>query len=117
VKQCVGFPELAAAWCLADDGLEPGDLDHIRRLARPEGEQRPPRRWRTAGPSSRARSEAYWISSWTVRTGLLVPSRDAAVRAAPAPGGFSRGTRSRMQRSPPTARPSDEGDVLRARGR
>jgi carbamoyltransferase len=29
VKHCAGFPELAAAWCLADAGLEPGDLDHV----------------------------------------------------------------------------------------
>lgn len=29
VKHCAGFPERAAAWCLADAGLEPGDLDHV----------------------------------------------------------------------------------------
>jgi carbamoyltransferase len=29
VKHCAGFPELAAAWCLADAGLGPGDLDHV----------------------------------------------------------------------------------------
>jgi carbamoyltransferase len=29
VKHCAGFPELAAAWCLADAGLAPGDLDHV----------------------------------------------------------------------------------------
>jgi carbamoyltransferase len=29
VKHCAGFPELAAAWCLADAGLTPGDLDHV----------------------------------------------------------------------------------------
>jgi carbamoyltransferase len=29
VKHCAGFPELAAAWCLADAGLEAGDLDHV----------------------------------------------------------------------------------------
>jgi len=29
VKHCAGFPELAAAWCLADAGLGPEDLDHI----------------------------------------------------------------------------------------
>ncbi|MEP6811501.1 MAG: carbamoyltransferase N-terminal domain-containing protein, partial [Actinomycetota bacterium] len=29
VKHCAGFPELAAAWCLADAGLGPEDLDHV----------------------------------------------------------------------------------------
>src|SRR2546421_612480 len=29
VKHVAGFPSLAAAWCLRDAGLEPGDLDHI----------------------------------------------------------------------------------------
>jgi carbamoyltransferase len=29
IKHCAGFPELAAAWCLEDAGLEPGDLDHV----------------------------------------------------------------------------------------
>jgi carbamoyltransferase len=29
VKHCAGFPERAARWCLADAGLEPGDLDHV----------------------------------------------------------------------------------------
>jgi carbamoyltransferase len=29
VKHCAGFPELAAAWCLEDAGLAPGDLDHV----------------------------------------------------------------------------------------
>jgi carbamoyltransferase len=29
VKHCAGFPELAAAWCLADAGLDPRDLDHV----------------------------------------------------------------------------------------
>jgi carbamoyltransferase len=29
VKHCAGFPELAAAWCLADAGLVPADLDHV----------------------------------------------------------------------------------------
>jgi carbamoyltransferase len=29
VKHCAGFPELAAAWCLADAGLAPEDLDHV----------------------------------------------------------------------------------------
>ena len=29
VKHCAGFPELAAAWCLADSGLTVGDLDHV----------------------------------------------------------------------------------------
>jgi carbamoyltransferase len=29
VKHCAGFPSLAAAWCLADAGLEPDDLDHV----------------------------------------------------------------------------------------
>ncbi|HVN59803.1 MAG TPA: carbamoyltransferase C-terminal domain-containing protein [Gaiellaceae bacterium] len=29
VKHCAGFPALAAAWCLADAGLEPGQLDHV----------------------------------------------------------------------------------------
>ncbi|MGI8421328.1 MAG: carbamoyltransferase family protein [Gaiellaceae bacterium] len=29
VKHCAGFPSLAAAWCLADAGLQPGDLDHV----------------------------------------------------------------------------------------
>ena len=29
VKHCAGFPDLAAAWCLADAGLTPGDLDHV----------------------------------------------------------------------------------------
>src|SRR3989440_2692544 len=29
IKHCAGFPELAAAWCLADAGLTPGDLDHV----------------------------------------------------------------------------------------
>jgi carbamoyltransferase len=29
VKHCAGFPELAAAWCLADAGLGVGDLDHV----------------------------------------------------------------------------------------
>jgi carbamoyltransferase len=29
IKHCAGFPSLAAAWCLADAGLAPGDLDHV----------------------------------------------------------------------------------------
>jgi carbamoyltransferase len=29
VKHCAGFPSLAAAWCLAEGGLKPTDLDHI----------------------------------------------------------------------------------------
>src|SRR2546423_8853429 len=29
VKPCAGFPALAAAWCLADAGLRPEDLDHV----------------------------------------------------------------------------------------
>ena len=29
VKHCAGFPALAAAWCLRDAGLSPGDLDHV----------------------------------------------------------------------------------------
>jgi carbamoyltransferase len=29
VKHCAGFPEQAAAWCLADAGLDPADLDHV----------------------------------------------------------------------------------------
>jgi carbamoyltransferase len=29
VKHCAGFPELAAAWCLADAGLTAADLDHV----------------------------------------------------------------------------------------
>jgi carbamoyltransferase len=29
VKHCAGFPELAAAWCLADAGLKPEELDHV----------------------------------------------------------------------------------------
>jgi carbamoyltransferase len=29
VKHCAGFPELAAAWCLADAGLAPGELDYV----------------------------------------------------------------------------------------
>src|SRR5947208_6118047 len=29
VKHCAGFPALASAWCLADAGLRPDDLDHV----------------------------------------------------------------------------------------
>src|SRR5213075_3206750 len=29
VKHCAGFPALSAAWCLADAGLAPADLDHV----------------------------------------------------------------------------------------
>ena len=29
IKHSAGFPGLAAAWCLADAGLSPGDLDHV----------------------------------------------------------------------------------------
>jgi predicted NodU family carbamoyl transferase len=29
VKHSAGFPSLAAAWCLEDAGLTPGDLDHV----------------------------------------------------------------------------------------
>ncbi len=29
VKHCAGFPSLAAAWCLEDAGLAPGDIDHV----------------------------------------------------------------------------------------
>ena len=29
VKHCAGFPSLAAAWCLADAGLAPADIDHV----------------------------------------------------------------------------------------
>jgi carbamoyltransferase len=29
VKHCAGFPALAAAWCLADAGLKPEELDHV----------------------------------------------------------------------------------------
>src|SRR5262245_40638081 len=29
LKHVAGFPARASAWCLADAGLEPGDLDHV----------------------------------------------------------------------------------------
>ena len=29
IKHCAGFPSLAAAWCLAEAGLKPADLDHV----------------------------------------------------------------------------------------
>src|SRR5947199_2082755 len=29
VKHCAGFPSEAAAWCLADAGVRPDDLDHV----------------------------------------------------------------------------------------
>src|SRR5438128_10529854 len=29
VKHCAGFPALSAAWCLADAGIVPADLDHV----------------------------------------------------------------------------------------
>jgi carbamoyltransferase len=29
IKHCAGFPAQAAAWCLADAGLAPADLDHV----------------------------------------------------------------------------------------
>jgi carbamoyltransferase len=29
VKHCAGFPAEAVRWCLADAGVEPGDLDHV----------------------------------------------------------------------------------------
>jgi len=29
VKHCAGFPSLAAAWCLADAGIAPAELDHV----------------------------------------------------------------------------------------
>ena len=29
VKHCAGFPVEAARWCLADAGVEPGELDHV----------------------------------------------------------------------------------------
>jgi carbamoyltransferase len=29
VKHCAGFPSLSAAWCLAEAGLTPGDIDHV----------------------------------------------------------------------------------------
>ena len=29
VKHCAGFPSLAAAWCLEEAGLAPGDLEHV----------------------------------------------------------------------------------------
>jgi carbamoyltransferase len=29
IKHVAGFPSLAAAWCLADAGLKPSDLDHV----------------------------------------------------------------------------------------
>ncbi|MDX6515079.1 MAG: carbamoyltransferase, partial [Gaiellaceae bacterium] len=29
IKHCAGFPALAAAWCLADAGLAPEQLDHV----------------------------------------------------------------------------------------
>ncbi len=29
VKHCAGFPEQAAAWCLAEGGLTAGDIDHV----------------------------------------------------------------------------------------
>src|SRR6266568_3382272 len=29
IKHCAGFPGLAAAWCLAEAGLKPDDLDHV----------------------------------------------------------------------------------------
>jgi len=33
VKHVAGFPSLAAAWCLAEAGVSPEDLDHIAVLA------------------------------------------------------------------------------------
>ena len=35
VKHVAGFPSLAAAWCLADAGLRPTDLDHVAIGRRP----------------------------------------------------------------------------------
>src|SRR5512147_611246 len=29
IKHCAGFPDLSAAWCLADAGLTPADIDHV----------------------------------------------------------------------------------------
>jgi carbamoyltransferase len=29
IKHCAGFPAQAAAWCIAEAGLAPGDLDHV----------------------------------------------------------------------------------------
>jgi carbamoyltransferase len=29
IKHCAGFPAEAASWCLADAGLEPGEIDHL----------------------------------------------------------------------------------------
>jgi carbamoyltransferase len=29
VKHCAGFPALAAAWCLSEGGIRPGELDHL----------------------------------------------------------------------------------------
>jgi carbamoyltransferase len=29
IKHCAGFPAQAAAWCLADAGLTPADIDHV----------------------------------------------------------------------------------------
>lgn len=29
IKHCAGFPDLAVAWCLADAGLTPADVDHV----------------------------------------------------------------------------------------
>src|SRR5256885_2194590 len=40
LKHCAGFPAHAAAWCLADAGVRPGDLTHVAMARNPRANAR-----------------------------------------------------------------------------
>ena len=41
IKHCAGFPAEAARWCLAEAGVEPGDVDHVAVSRDPRANLRP----------------------------------------------------------------------------
>jgi carbamoyltransferase len=79
VKHCVGFPELAAAWGLADDGLEPGDLDHI-------SPSRATRR-RTSAAEAMAHGRPVVAGALETEWGKVPPTIERLLRCAPRAGG------------------------------
>ncbi len=100
VKHCAGFPALAAAWCLADAGLD-------RRATSTTSPSRATRR-RTSARSSCARSATARAPRYLkARLENAAKVRDVRTRARARRSGSSR-TRSRAQlpqrRAPPGAR-------------
>src|ERR1043166_3986578 len=52
IKHCAGFPAEAARWCLAEAGVEPGDVDHVA-VSRDPRANLPPKLLRALRPRPR----------------------------------------------------------------